>query len=125
MSFFQRKKPQSINRQMALQCIPIKISSAKSCELESGEIIVEYPLPIKPLFQALYKRYAKENSPPTKKLQLDAMGSVVWQLIDGENSTQNIIKEFSKKYSITIQEAEQSVTAFLVELGKRGLVAMQ
>ncbi len=114
-----------INRQEALNCIPVRNATVQSHELDSGDILVEYPLLLKPLFKALHKRFHGNSRPPTRKLELDTMGSLVWNMIDGENSTQTIIKRFSSHYSITLQEAETSVTTFLLELGKRGLIGMQ
>ncbi len=126
MRFFPRPKQQvSISRQEALNCIPVRNDTVQFHELESGDILIEYLLPLKPLFQALHKRFQENAKPPTKKLQLDSMGSLVWRLIDGKNTTQMIIRKFSNHYSITLQEAETSVTTFLLELGKRGLIGMR
>ena len=61
----------------------------------------------------------------TKKLQLDPMGSQVWLLIDGKNSVGDIIRLFAERTAITHQEAEQAVTAFLRELGRRGLILLR
>ena len=53
------------------------------------------------------------------------MGSHVWQYIDGKTSVKSMIEDFADHYGVTRQEAEQSITAFLVELGKRGIIAMR
>jgi hypothetical protein len=128
MKLFPRKKrrPASLSRQEALQCIPVQNSSAiHSTELESGEIRLEYPLPISPFFRSIYKRFQNNADLPTKKLQLDEMGSAVWMRINGEDSAQTIVSYFADHYGITLHEAEISVTTFLAELGKRGLIAMR
>ena len=87
--------------------------------------MLEYPLLLKPLLQTLFERFQKEQVVPTKKLQLDEMGSLVWRQIDGKNTAQAIITHFASSYGITIQEAEKSVTTFLAQLGKRGIIAMR
>ncbi len=127
MRFFKaNKKTQrpTLSRSDALRCIPVANLSVQVIELENGEILLEYPLQIKPFLQSLFERFQKEQGVPTKKLQLDEMGSIVWKQINGKNNTQAIITQFAKTYGITLQEAEKSVTTFLVELGKRGIIAM-
>ncbi len=94
--------------------------------LESGDILIEYPLPIKPFFLQLANRFHKGiEQKPTKKLQLDAMGSTVWQMFDGEKDVRTIIGEVAERSGLSRLEAEISVTAFLRQLGRRGLVLIR
>ncbi len=128
MKFFPSKKvpvSSGLNRQEALQCTPVVNASVSFWQLDSGEIVIEYPLPIKPFFLSLFRRFQESQEFPTKKLQLDAMGSHVWKEIDGSRTVGRIISRFAASYSITIQEAEKSVTTFLFELGRRGIIAMR
>lgn len=60
-----------------------------------------------------------------KKLQLDALGTEVWDLIDGRRSVRKIIQRFAETHRLHPREAEVSVTRFLRELGKRGLIGLQ
>ncbi len=125
MPFFTRRNKQiAFSRQEALACIPVRNDSVHWHTLESGDIIIEYVLPLKPLFQALHRRFQSDAEPPTRKLQLDSMGSKVWSMIDGQQTTLVIIQQFARHYTITLQEAETSVTKFLLELGRRGLIGM-
>ena len=62
---------------------------------------------------------------PTGKLQLDRLGSMVWQMVDGGKDVGTIVKEFSRASGLTLQEAEISVTAFFRQLGRRGLILMR
>ena len=130
MKFFKPKaeKPQpipSLSRQEALQCTPVVNASVNFSESESGLILLEYPLPMKPFFLSLFRRFQQSYEYPTKKLELDEMGSLVWEYIDGKTTVHSMIGRFAGHYKITIEEAEQSITAFLVELGKRGIIAMR
>jgi hypothetical protein len=91
--------------------------------LEDGNILIEYPLNIKPFFIQLANRFTRGQVPsPTKKLQLDSMGSKVWQMFDGEKEVRTIIREVANQSGLSLQEAEISVTTFLRELGRRGLI---
>jgi hypothetical protein len=121
----RKSSPPAFNRQEALKCVPLVNTSVSSTESESGLIILEYTLHVKPFFVSLFRRFQQSDALPTKKLQLDEMGSLVWKSIDGENNVQSIIGSFAGTYNITLQEAEKSVTAFLVELGKRGIIALR
>ncbi len=128
MKLFKPEKKRSslqLHRQEALRCVPVINSSVWSEELESGEILLEFPLQMKPLFHSIFRRFRQSAEIPTKKLQLDEMGSCVWKKLNGENNVQDIITSFALQYNITRQEAEKSVTAFLADLGKRGIIALR
>jgi hypothetical protein len=127
MKLFKKKpQEQQLTRPEALACIPI-ISPTVSWEiLENGDILIEYPLAIKPFFIQLAKRFRQgREERATKKLQLDNMGSAVWQMIDGEKHVKKIITLFAKTSGVTLLEAERSVTAFFRDLGKRGLIIIR
>ena len=61
---------------------------------------------------------------PSPLPQLDELGSQVWQMLDGTRTTADLIREFATAHKVSAQEAEQSITLFLRELGKRGLIAL-
>ena len=118
-----KKQAKGLTRTEALASIP-QISPSATWEiLENGDILIEYPLNIKPFFIQLTSRFHKGQAPkPTKKLQLDSMGSSVWQMFDGERDVKTIICEVSNQSGLSLQEAEISVTTFLRQLGRRGLI---
>lgn len=127
MKFFNKnEKPGAITRPEALACIPQHSSAIDWNELENGDIFIEYNLDLKPFFVSIVKKFSSQpDRRITKKLQLDGMGSSVWRMIDGQNDVKSIIKSVSEKSGLSIQEAEISVTTFLRELGRRGLVQLQ
>lgn len=113
------------DKNQALACIPFHNDIASWNIQDTGEVLIHYPLPMRPFFKALLQKFNKQPlQNPTKKLQLDEMGSKVWLKIDGEKNLRSIIREFAEETSLTLQEAELSVTTFLRELGKRGLVGL-
>ncbi len=125
MKLFPSKSDPVPSRSQALQCIPKRNDTIHWEELEDGSILFTYPLPLSPFFLSLYKRFGKNRGgAPTKKLQLDTLGSYVWQQIDGKRSVKEIISDFAKSRNITLQEAEHGVTAFLKSLGQRELIAL-
>lgn len=115
-----------ISREEALACKPVRCPVVEVEELDDKTVRLCYPLVWKPWFARVASRLgAWDESPRRKKLELDAMGTTAWRLIDGRRSVGEMAKEFAATYELQLREAELSVSAFLKELGKRGLIAMQ
>ena len=129
-SVFNKKNlPQHVSPQSkrdALKCVPIKNPELVENEDKNGDICLTYPVKIKPWFQSIFKKVANRQSAIIKrKLQLDTLGTSVWQMIDGHMTVNDIIHAFQTEHTLNRREAEISVSAFMKELGKRGLVAMR
>ncbi|MBM9511717.1 PqqD family protein [Desulfogranum marinum] len=117
--------PQPLSRKEALECIPLQNPRTEEEENQEG-LLLTYPVEVKPFFHTLVKRVTgKDTSNIRRKIQLDQMGSSVWQLIDGQRSVRDIATNFQHRHQLDNRESEISVTSFLKELGKRGLVAMK
>lgn len=126
MGLFRKQKRPALTREQALACTPVKNNVVDWKVLDSGVVQVEYVLQLKPFLLSIFKRFDTSSStPPTRKLELDALGSQVWQMIDGDRSTAELIEDFAHIHQISVPEAEQSITIFLRELGKRGLIALR
>ena len=127
MRVFKKKlKGPSISRAEALNRIPVKNSQISEKRLEGGEIVIHYPITVRPLFAGLIKRFGgSEVQTQTKKLQLDELGTAVWDLVDGKRSVRQLVKTFAGMHRLEPREAEVSVTQFMRELGRRGLIAMR
>ena len=114
-----------MTRDQALACTPVRNDIVSWEVLDSGLVRIEYVLVLKPLLKSISERFGSTNDQlPTRKLELDALGSQVWQMIDGDRTTAQLIEDFAGLQKISNQEAEQSITLFLRELGKRGLIAL-
>ena len=129
MRLFKKKNntPPEPTRTEALRCIPQRALAANWRLADQGDILIEYPLEIRPFFLQLARRFSpqKDLPRPTRKLQLDRLGSMVWQMVDGRKDVGTIVREFSTASGLTLQEAEISVTAFFRQLGRRGLIFMR
>lgn len=125
MALFSKKKtvPQ-ITRAEALSGTPTKNPMVHSQILENGIVRLSYPLAIRPIWTQLLERFSKKEESITKKLELDALGAEVWELIDGTREVRDIILFFAKSHGISNHEAELSVSLFLRELGKRKIIAI-
>ena len=115
-----------MTRDQALACVPVCNNVLSWKKLENGNIQIEYQLILKPFLVSIFNRFNRTSSArPTRKLELDELGSEVWEMVDGSRNTADLIGQFADNHGLTIQEAEGPVTAFLRELGKRGLIALR
>jgi hypothetical protein len=122
-----KKKPKGpkISRAEALNRIPVKNIQITEDRLETGEVLIGYPVTVRPFFASLVKRFGgPEEQVQTKKLQLDTLGSSVWDLLDGKRSVRQLIQIFSETHQLQPREAEVAVTQFIRELGRRGLIGL-
>jgi hypothetical protein len=122
-----KKKPKGpkISRAEALNRIPVKNIQITEDRLETGEVRIGYPVTVRPFFASLVKRFGgPEEQVQTKKLQLDTLGSSVWDLLDGKRSVRQLIQIFSETHQLQPREAEVAVTQFIRELGRRGLIGL-
>jgi hypothetical protein len=110
----------------ALAYYPVKNSSVLEVELETGEIMLTYPLILRPWFLNLARRIGlRSEEPLTRKLQLDAIGSLTWTLLDGKRTVLDLVNLLCRRYNLNGREAEVAMTSFLRELGRRGLIGLR
>lgn len=123
--FRKKSRASQLSRTAALDYTPVKSRKISETRLESGEVIIEYPLAVRPWIAAVARRLGgHQNLKQTKKLQLDALGTSVWDLVDGKRSVHIIIRIFAKTHRLENREAEVSVTSFIRQLGQRGLLGL-
>ena len=60
--------------------------------------------------------------PRSRVIVLDEVGSFVWNLCDGFNNIDTIVKALSNRYKLTRKEAETSLLEYFRKLGKRGII---
>ena len=124
--FRNRPRKGPLSRSQALECRPAKSLHIVETRLENGEVLLEYPLVVRPWIAAVAKRLGgATDRVHTKKLQLDAMGTAVWDLLDGNRSVRRIVRIFAETHRLENKEAEVSVTSFIKQLGQRGLLGLR
>jgi hypothetical protein len=64
-------------------------------------------------------------APVPRTLELDELGTAVWMLIDGRRPVSGIAQALAQRYKLHQSEAELSVSAFLRQLGRRGLIVLR
>lgn len=126
MRLFKKKSGPTLSRAEALSRIPSKNLQIREERLDSGEVVIHYPVTIRPFFAGLVKRFGgSESQIQTRKLQLDQLGTSVWAMIDGNSSVRQLISIFATTHQLEVREAEVAVTQFLRELGRRGLIGIR
>jgi hypothetical protein len=126
MKVFRKKsRGAQITRLEAMNCIPVKNLRVKETRGEAGRLILSYPVEMKPWIAGWIRRFGGMDGARTKKLQLDGLGMAVWDMLDGKLSVGQVIQGFAAGQRLHPREAEVAVTAFLRELGKRGLIGMR
>ena len=120
-----RKQPVP-TREEALGCRPVRDEAVREEQLDDGLFRLSYPVRMRPWMARLMQRFGGGiPEPVNKKIELDELGSAVWRLIDGRRSVRQIVGEFQVAYKLDRKEAEVSVTAFIRELGRRGIVGLK
>ncbi len=116
---------EGLDRLQALACTPVRNPEVSEKANAEG-ILLRYPVEVKPWFRSIFKHLSRRRSNIIiRRLQLDELGTSVWQMVDGRKTVAEIAEAFRRTHQLGTREAELSVTAFLKDLGKRGLIAMR
>ena len=59
-----------------------------------------------------------------KEIQLDEVGSSVWEMCDGEHDLNDIINMLCRQYKLSRREADVSAREFLKSLAQRNLIGL-
>jgi hypothetical protein len=127
MKVFKKKaRTGTLSRSDALRYCPVKNREIKEFRLENDLLEIHYPTTMRPWIAGLVKRLGgpPENT-QIKKLQLDILGTAVWEMIDGKRSVRQIVQAFAETHRLQTKEAEVAVTEFIRKLGRRGLIGLR
>jgi len=125
--FEKKQAAPDLTRAQALACIPVKGVHVQESRLESGEILLSYPDHKSPWVARFILQAGRSGAGNVriKKLQLDALGTSVWELLDGRRSVRQVAELFADKHRLHPKEAEVSVSQYLRELGRRELIGLR
>ncbi|WP_419785798.1 PqqD family protein [Pseudodesulfovibrio sp.] len=127
MGLFRKKKPAPVMpRGQALSMVPVRNRAVEEEPAGDGLVRLSYPLAIKPWFGKVADAVGLwDGRPMTKTVELDELGTFVWNLIDDSRSVRDIAEAFTKRYQVQPREAELSVTAFIRTIGQRGIIGLR
>lgn len=127
MGWFKRRPPKPVmNREAALDMVPVRNRAVEEEPAGDGLVRLAYPLAVKPWFGRMADAVGLwDGRPMIKRVELDELGTFVWNRIDGRASVRDIARAFTERYKVQPREAELSVTAFLRTIGGRGIIGLR
>lgn len=123
MLFGRKKKPgkNRITTQQHLSARPIRLVEANIVPREDGGGDLKVPLTQSRWTGWIYRMPVGAQ----KTFQLDSMGLLVWEACDGRTDVKQIISRLSKKYGLSLREAQVSTQAFLQTLTRKRLLGLE
>jgi hypothetical protein len=119
-----REKTDRLTRTAALDCIPLPSAAVRPKRLDNGLVELSYPVAMRPFWGAIARRFGVSGQ-SRRRLELDELGTAVWDLIDSRRSVREVAGAFARRFQLHDQESQASVVAFLRELGRRGIIGMK
>lgn len=123
---FKRKAKKGLSREEFLQLKPIKNPLLEWNKSPKGEVVITIRPPEK-ADKGKWGRFLSKLSPTPpkeKRVNLDKIGSFVWERCDGKHCVAEIVQGLCKEYKITPREAEVSLSKFLQLLAKRKFIGV-
>lgn len=122
-----KKKPvaptaEAISWRKTLEAIPLRNTAAGVREDAEGHRLITVakikPWYIVPPISWIVK------IPDTSTMQLDRLGSEVWELCDGKHTVENVVESFAANHGLTFHEARAAVSTYFKLLMQKGALAM-
>ena len=119
-------KKQKLSKEDALNGSPIRNPAVTENWIDAKTVQITYPVLPGRRVAGILSLFGK-NSPSLvthKIIELDLLGSYVWTQINGTATVKQISSFFQDEFKLETLEAQMSVSAFLRELGRRGIIAI-
>lgn len=115
-----RRKPK-LDKRDILAIIPVR-NPVITWERKGKDVILT--IPVRNDWMAKVVKTIVRKLPDSRQLQLDEVGSSVWEACDGERNIDAVVKLVIGDYKLARREAEASVTMFLQTLAKKNLIGL-
>lgn len=115
-----KKQTGGLSREQAMQAWPVRNPALKSRVSDDGLATIELPRRKDAVGSALGFLF---SVPESKPVQLDEVGSFVWNLCDGDHTVSDIIAALIDEYKLNRREVEVSLNQYLQQLAQRGIIA--
>lgn len=110
------------SRTDALAAVPVPMPEVRTALTDQGLVRITHPGVLKPWMRRFVPASVRL---PERTLELDAMGTFVWKLMDGTASVGDMARRVAEEYACLPAEAEQAVALFVRQLGQRGIIALR
>ena len=91
-------------------------------EKENGIIVITYPKDFGTIEKWLHNRI---GGPEIVRRPLDKYTTLIWELIDGENTVKDIVDRFDSEFGEEVAPAAKRVQKFFEKLLELNLIIMQ
>ena len=118
---FGKRQPK-LTREQSLASVPVRNAAIREECREDGTLLLRVPIRRTGVWKALGRVL---NVPEAdRRVELDELGTFVWELCDGKTDVRAIIERFSRRFKLNRKEAEVSMVAYLRTLARRRLVGI-
>jgi len=114
--------PRRLPKALYAKAKPVRNEHVQSFPFEGG-VRLAAPLETQGTgFLGLLAKWTK--MPDTKEFELETAGAYVWELCDGQHTTEGIARKLRERFKMNRLEAETALGAFLETLSRRRLITM-
>ena len=112
-----------MSRDEALALAPVASRDVEQSRTAEGLVRLSVPVSVRPALAGLAKRFGVWDGRVLRKtVELDVVGTFVWEHIDGRTTAGEIAVALAARYGLDANEARLAVAEFLRQLGLRGAV---
>ncbi|HAZ62422.1 MAG TPA: hypothetical protein DCZ72_02250 [Armatimonadetes bacterium] len=119
--FGRRRAPQG-TREEALALQPVRNPAIEWTVQDSGLVLLTVPLARRGWLKVAS---VLVPAPESKGVELDEVGSAIWQWCDGQTPVAELVARLTAEHRLNAREAEVSLTQFLQTLAKRRFIGLQ
>jgi hypothetical protein len=123
LAFWKKKGPQ-LKREDSLAAVVVPNRQLRVERNAEGVITLYAPFHAAAFVERIARWLGAAPRAGEAKVELDEVGSFVWDLCDGRRNVREMVACLTEKYKLNRKEAEASLTAFLRSLAGRNLVAI-
>ena len=113
-----------LTRQQSLASVPVPNTACTVTRDDSGLATITIPLRRTRAMSVIALLLWLPKGKRERVVELDTVGSYVHGLCDGRRTIQQIVDIFAGRYKLTHKEATLSITAYVEQLARRGIVAL-
>jgi hypothetical protein len=124
MLAFWKKKAPRLTREDSLGAVVVQNQRLRVERSAEGVITLYAPFQAPPFIQRIARWFGAPARAGEAKIELDEIGSFVWDLCDGTRTVREMVAGLAEKYKLNRKEAEAALISFLRTLAGRNLVAI-
>jgi len=124
MLAFWKKKTPRLTREDSLGAVVVQNRRLRVERNAEGIITLYAPFRAAPFIERMARWLGSPPRAGEAKIELDEVGSFVWDLCDGQRTVREMVSDLAGKYKLNRKEAEAGLTSFLRSLAGRNLVAI-